>query len=546
MKKKFLWISLLLAITLLLSSCTNIFKRESSSTEQSGTTADPSAMLGKWYCADGYTVIELKEGNVFDYYNLVTDDYAYADEVFTASYVLTGNTVSLPLEADFSLVLHYDAATDVFAVDGLDMKFTRVDLLPQKLSAADPQKFSGIWYNEDMQRVYDFRADGTVDVYSIQAGDYTYSATDTGTYKVNGAFIEITIGDSETSTQLIYNNNKNSLSNGYGYSFARVNELPPKHPVVLFPNYAELDLSTITLGNYKGLDLTTNATAYAILDIFNTYYETNKTEKPVAITEDRAAKYGDCVVIDYTGYLDGVAFSGGAATNQQITIVENSGYIPGFVEGVIGHKMGETFDVNVTFPENYGSTALAGKAVVFTMTLHTIYDLSITDEQVKTLTSEKYTSYADLLAYYVEAYRNQEIWSILQKEASYTTLPLDVYNYFYSYYRDYYHSYAFSYGLTYDVFMKNYVGMTDAELLEESKKIALPYAISQIILKTENLPWDEAKYNELLEQYVADAMEYFKYTKEEATEFVLAEEGNNLNATVTKEIVSAWLLEQNN
>ena len=57
MKKKFLWISLLLAITLLLSSCTNIFKREGSSTEQPGTTADPSAMLGQWYCADGYTVI---------------------------------------------------------------------------------------------------------------------------------------------------------------------------------------------------------------------------------------------------------------------------------------------------------------------------------------------------------------------------------------------------------------------------------------------------------------------------------------------------------
>lgn len=539
---------MLLAITLLFCSCSEFFLKQrnnGTTTEEASSTETPTAIYGTWYCADAYTVIELKEGNVFDYYTLVSDSYAYAEEIFTASYTVSGTTVTLPLDADFSLVIHYDATKDVFAVDGLEMSFSRVDLLPSKLETADPQKFKGVWYCKDMQRVYDFREDGTLTAYSIQAGYYTYSASETATYTVSDAFIEIRFEGSETPTKLIYNNGKDSLSNGYGYSFARVNELPTQHPVVPFPNYSEIDYSSITLGNYKGRDLTTNATAYAVLDIFTAYYQANTDKKPTAITEDRLAVYGDRVVIDYTGTLDGVAFSGGSATNVELSIVENSGYIPGFAEGIAGHKAGETFDVNVTFPANYGSTALAGKSVVFTMTLHTIYDTSLSDEAIKTYSKDAYATYAEMLAEYVEYYRAQEIWSLLKKEATYTSLPLESYNYFYCYYRDYYHSYAFSYGVDYDTFLQKYVGMTDADLLVESQKVALSYVISQIIYKAEGIAWNEETYNTLLDQYVKDAMEYFKYSEEEAKAFVLENEANNLNATVIQEIVSDWLLEQN-
>ena len=549
MKRRFLWISMLLAITMLFCSCSEFFLKQrnnGATTDQNSTTETPTAIYGMWYCADAYTVVELKEGNVFDYYTLVSDSYAYAVDIFTASYTVSGTTVTLPLEEDFSLVIHYDSTKDVFAVDGLEMSFTRVDLLPSKLETADPQKFKGIWYCKDMQRVYDFREDGTLTAYSIQAGYYTYSASETATYTVSDAFIEIRFEGSETPTSLIYNNGKDSLTNGYGYSFARVNELPPAHPVVEYPNYSEIDFSAITLGNYKGRDLTTNATAYAALDIFTAYYKANTDKKPTAITEDRTSKYGDRVVIDYTGYLDGVAFSGGAATNVELSIVENSGYIPGFAEGIAGHKMGETFDVNVTFPANYGSTALAGKSVVFTMTLHTIYDTSLSDEAIKTYSKDAYATYADMLKEYVAYYRAQEIWSLLKKEATYTSLPLESYNYFYCYYRDYYHSYAFSYGIDYDTFLQKYVGLTDADLLVESQTVALSYIIPQIIYKAEGIAWNEEVYNTLLDQYVKDAMEYFKYSEEEAKTFVLENEANNLNATVIQEIVSDWLLEQNN
>jgi trigger factor len=212
--------------------------------------------------------------------------------------------------------------------------------------------------------------------------------------------------------------------------------------------------------------------------------------------------------------------------------------------------MGETFDVEVTFPENYGSADLAGKKATFTMKLHTIYDLTLLDEEVKTFSKNEFSNYADLLKDYIDAYRSQEIWNILTKEATYENLPIEYYDYFYNYYRDYYHSYAFSMGMEYDAFLKAYYGITDADLMKESQTVALPYIIAQKIFKTENLAADketyDAKYKELLDQYVKDAMEHFKYSEEDAKKFVEAEEGTNLNATVIRELVSEWLLTQNN
>lgn len=551
MKRRYLWIPLLLALTMLFCSCTTLFKREGASTEQTQAPVEPKTLLGMWYCADAYTVLVLKEDNVFDYYNLVTDDYAYASDVFSGQYTLADNKITVPLEEDFSLGLAYDAQKDILAVDGLEMSFSRVEILPTKLGKAEPEKFKGTWYNKTAQRVYDFREDGTVDIYLIQAGYYTYNTTETATYTVEGAFITIHFDYSENTFGLIYNPNKDSIANLVGELYGRVNELPTKHPVVLFPDYDKLDCSSvITLGNYKGLDLTTNATAYAAIYIFDSYYAANKDKTPKAITEDRAAAYGDRVVIDYTGYMDGKAFSGGSATNQTVSITNNSGYIPGFAEGIVGHKMGETFDVEVTFPENYGSTDLAGKKATFTMKLHTIYDLTISDEEVKTFSKNEFSTYAELLKEYVDTYRSQELWNILKEEATYENLPIEYYDYFYNYYRDYYHSYAFSMGMEYDAFLKAYYGITDADLMKESQTVALPYIIAQKIFKTENLAADketyDAKYKELLDQYVKDAMEHFKYSEEDAKKFVEAEEGTNLNATVVRELVSEWLLTQNN
>lgn len=95
-------------------------------------------------------------------------------------------------------------------------------------------------------------------------------------------------------------------------------------------------------------------------------------------TLDRTAgvevKSGDTVNIDYTGTIDGREFDGGSTNGQGTSLLLGSGsYIDGFEDGIIGHKVGETFDVNVTFPENYGVDSLNGKAAVFSVTINGVY-----------------------------------------------------------------------------------------------------------------------------------------------------------------------------
>ena len=86
---------------------------------------------------------------------------------------------------------------------------------------------------------------------------------------------------------------------------------------------------------------------------------------------DRAAQSGDTVNIDYSGAVDGVVFNGGTATGYDLTLGSHT-FIDGFEDQIVGHMPGETFDVNVTFPDDYQATNLAGKDAVFATTLNYI------------------------------------------------------------------------------------------------------------------------------------------------------------------------------
>lgn len=87
--------------------------------------------------------------------------------------------------------------------------------------------------------------------------------------------------------------------------------------------------------------------------------------------EDRAAENGDIAVIDFEGFVDGVAFEGGKGENYSLSLGAGQ-FIPGFEDQVVGHKTGEEFDITVTFPEDYQAEELAGKESVFKIKLHEI------------------------------------------------------------------------------------------------------------------------------------------------------------------------------
>ncbi|MCI2046708.1 MAG: trigger factor [Faecalibacterium sp.] len=88
-------------------------------------------------------------------------------------------------------------------------------------------------------------------------------------------------------------------------------------------------------------------------------------------TRDGASENGDIVDIDFDGYVDGKAFEGGKAEHYMLTLGSGS-FIPGFEEQCVGHKAGEDFDVNVTFPKEYQAEELAGKDATFKIKLHEV------------------------------------------------------------------------------------------------------------------------------------------------------------------------------
>lgn len=135
-------------------------------------------------------------------------------------------------------------------------------------------------------------------------------------------------------------------------------------------------LDFVTLPEYKGIEITANMVEPSEEDIqvqidelltsYNTY---------VPITDSNIKiKDGDTVNIDYVGYIDGVAFSGGSTggfgTDVTIGVTQ---YIDDFLEQLIGHAPGEKFDIEVTFPENYDNAELNGKDAVFSITVNHIH-----------------------------------------------------------------------------------------------------------------------------------------------------------------------------
>ena len=146
-------------------------------------------------------------------------------------------------------------------------------------------------------------------------------------------------------------------------------------------------LDYVTLGEYKGIEVSVAKTEVTdddveqYLNYLPTYYtETNE------IT-DRAAVDGDTANIDYVGTLDGVEFDGGSATGYDLTLGSGT-FIDGFEDGVIGMEPGDVKDLELTFPEEYSNEELAGKDVIFTVTLNYITEYitpELNDEFAKSL-----------------------------------------------------------------------------------------------------------------------------------------------------------------
>jgi trigger factor len=197
----------------------------------------------------------------------------------------------------------------------------------------------------------------------------------------------------------------------------------------------------VTLGKYKGIEVTYTKKEVTDADVEAAIDQDLNSHMSYPDTGKKVVENGDMVNIDYEGKIDGKAFDGGSATDAKLTI-GSGGYIKGFEEGLKGKKVGDKTDLKLTFPKDYQNADVAGKPVVFTVTIK-----AIVKEVVPTL-NEKYvkdnTSYKTVDEYKksirdsLEAQNQQAMdsekygnaYGIIEKNSKIKKIPQDLADYY--------------------------------------------------------------------------------------------------------------------
>ncbi len=247
---------------------------------------------------------------------------------------------------------------------------------------------------------------------------------------------------------------------------------------------------------------------YAMLD----YYKEKEDFKYTLVT-DRVTEEWDYVLIDYTGKIDGEAIDRGADTDAGLLLnEENSGFIPGFADGIIGKTPGTKFDISVTFPKDYGNKELAGKEAVFEINLKGIMEFEFTDKEASKLTSGKYTTPESYYEYYKDYLKQLEdynllnevypqIWEKLEATATVLSYPDEHYLYYYNSNVNYMIYQAKQLGVTYEEYMTA-TGQTDEVLKKKAEDSVKRDMIVYYILEAEGIKITDEDYDSAVQYYV--------------------------------------------
>lgn len=258
--------------------------------------------------------------------------------------------------------------------------------------------------------------------------------------------------------------------------------------------YSDIDVKDyVTLADYQNLTIPSE-----IHKVDETYVQGSidsilagyATEKQVM---DREIVDGDTVNIDYVGSVDGVEFEGGSTggAGTSVTIGVTS-YIDDFLAQLIGHKPGESFDIEVTFPENYGVENLNGKDAVFAITVNYISEQEmpeLTDEFVKANLSERYESQTveELKTFIESKIRENAIKGYIQNylDTSFevSEVPEAVISFQERMMTNYYNTSAVSYNVSLEEYLKNAMGVENVEdaLATVSEQITMMSRYSMVI-----------------------------------------------------------------
>jgi trigger factor len=295
----------------------------------------------------------------------------------------------------------------------------------------------------------------------------------------------------------------------------------------------------VTLGEYKGLEVNAEAATIDEEQLESTaisLFQSSVTADNGGIT-DRAVEDGDTVNIDYVGTLDGVAFDGGTASGQLLTIGSNS-YIDGFESGLIGAMPGTTVDLNLTFPENYGSTDLAGQSVVFNVTVNFIMP-EMSDAIIASFGVEDYTNMEELRQYvrdymttsnestYQDQVENLVLEAFMQN-CVFKDVPESMTEKYRNNIQQNLNTMAASYGIDAETLVSSYYGTTLEDFLDQYAQESVRQSIAfQAVANKENLNVTDEELEAKLQEDMAagnyaTAEEFLgETTKEDYREYLM-------------------------
>ena len=323
----------------------------------------------------------------------------------------------------------------------------------------------------------------------------------------------------------------------------------------------------VTLGDYKGLEYKATATAVSVseeeiqLEISNRLAAAKGTGQYSEKSKTGKIENGDIANIDFEGKLDGVAFEGGTSKAYDLNVGAGQ-FIPGFEEGLIGVETGKTVDINVTFPEDYASTELAGKPVVFTVKVNSIsrpvtpeYNLDFVKANSKFTTIEEYEAgiKQELLQKKEDGALTEKqntLWNKVMENAKIKGYPDGEIAARKQENMDYYTKYAEQSGMELNKFVESYFGMAEADFQEYldaySKNIVEQEMVMYAIAKAESISIPDKEYKKLvllaLKEQGYESEKAFKAEKGEDFETFAGKE--NLQKTFLLEKVIKFIVDE--
>ena len=217
--------------------------------------------------------------------------------------------------------------------------------------------------------------------------------------------------------------------------------------------------------------------------------------------KDRPVQKTDSVNLDFEGKIDGKVFEGGSAKEYDL-VIGSGNFIPGFEDGIIGKNIGDKFDLDLTFPKDYHSKDLAGKAVVFTVTINKIHEVKVpdlTDEMIEKLGTEHKT--IEAFEEYLKGYYSEMLlWENYVASCKINKLPEKEVNQVYDQEIAYYQSIASYYKITLDEYAKS-GGLADEKALREVVRKSAEESVGMMIItyhtaRTNEITISDEEYKE--------------------------------------------------